>query len=582
MTLHRLPASFAPVLALLLLSFPARAAPTPPDPDQAAQAYVQGRLALADNDLAIAANRFEAALKAGADDGLKRRAMDVAVLSGDMKAAVRLAGLIDISGEAVAGQAVGNSLIALTRVVDAMTVRDWRGYDEARDAFIQPGRGADSTPIISTLLKAYGRAGRGDADGALALLDPEGARGIARSYLAEHRGHLLVLARRWPEAADAFGAIIAAEGANVTRLRLAAVASALEAGQADPAYRTKAIAWLGSGNESDPVLVHARARFGSNPRTEGRKLGGLIEKPADGLALLFLRVATDLSRDRANGPSLGFARLATLLSPHMPEAWLVTTDVLARADRPELALAAIDRLPDTAPWNELALSRRAAVLIGEDRYEEARALLRAPTTGPNATLEDWMRYAEVDRRAGNHKAAAESYGRAVALLPAELGPQHAQIFFLRGSAHELSANWAAAEADLRRAVELSPENAIYLNYLGYSLLDRRVKLAEARALIARAFKLAPDNGAIIDSMGWAEHVSGNSAEAVRLLEMARAAEPADPTVADHLGDALWQAGRRIEARHAWASAAALEPEPKLAALLARKLDYGLDIALASR
>ena len=78
-------------------------------------------------------------------------------------------------------------------------------------------------------------------------------------------------------------------------------------------------------------------------------------------------------------------------------------------------------------------------------------------------------------------------------------------------------------------------------------------------------------------MGWAEYRGGNYREAARLLEMARAAEPADPTVADHLGDALWRAGRRIEARHAWNSAIALEPEADLAARLARKLDYGLDV-----
>jgi Flp pilus assembly protein TadD len=114
------------------------------------------------------------------------------------------------------------------------------------------------------------------------------------------------------------------------------------------------------------------------------------------------------------------------------------------------------------------------------------------------------------------------------------------------------------------------------------LLDRRQKLPEARALIARAYKAAPENGAIIDSMGWAEFVAGNYPEAVQLLEKARAAEPADPTIADHLGDALWRAGRKFEARHAWTSAAALSPEAKLAALLGRKLDFGLDVALAGK
>ena len=167
-------------------------------------------------------------------------------------------------------------------------------------------------------------------------------------------------------------------------------------------------------------------------------------------------------------------------------------------------------------------------------------------------------------------------------MPEPAGPAHAQLLFLRGSVNEVAGNWADAEADLRKAAELQPDNPVILNYLGYSLLDRRMKIDEARDLIARAYKAAPDNGAIIDSMGWAEYVRGNYAEAVQLLERARAAEPADPTVADHLGDALWKAGRRIEARHAWNSAAALSPEPELQALLAKKLDFGLDIALASR
>jgi Flp pilus assembly protein TadD len=77
-------------------------------------------------------------------------------------------------------------------------------------------------------------------------------------------------------------------------------------------------------------------------------------------------------------------------------------------------------------------------------------------------------------------------------------------------------------------------------------------------------------------------VRGNYAQAVDLLEQARAAEPSDPTVADHLGDALWRVGRRIEARHAWASALTLEPSEAMAARLKRKIDYGLDIALATR
>ena len=553
---------------------------------EAAQAYVQGRLAVASSDLDVAAARFDAAIKANPDDATQRRALDVAILSGDMKSAARLAERIDIStepgGEGGIREAVGTSLVALTRVSAAAATRDWRRYDQARRAFVEPNQGAGGTPIISTLLEAYGLSAAGKHDDALALVVPETAQGIARSYFAEHRAHLLVLAQRWPEAADAYARIVAAEGANVSRLRLSGVGAALEAARAEPAYRARAITMLGGGPDGDPVLRDARDRFQANQRMDGRRLGGMVARPADGLALLFLRISTDLGRERATGPGLGFARLATLLAPSMPEVWLVTADMLARADHPVLALAALAQMPKSEPWNDLALTRRAGILLSQDRNAEARGLLQGRATRPDATLDDWTRLADAQRRSGDPAAAAESYRRAMALLPEDAGPARAQLAFLRGAALEASGDWDQAEADLRTAVDLVPDNAIYLNYLGYSLLDRGLKPDEARALIARAFKAAPENGAIIDSMGWAEYRAGNYGEAVRLLERARAAEPADPTVADHLGDALWKAGRRFEARHAWASAAALEPGAELAKMIAHKRDFGLDIALAAK
>jgi Flp pilus assembly protein TadD len=418
--------------------------------------------------------------------------------------------------------------------------------------------------------------------GALETLDRSAEKGISASYIAEHRAHLLALARRWPEAAEAYSAIVAAEGATVARLRLAAAATALEASARDPAWRTRAITVLGGGPDRDPVLMDARARMAADPKMDGRRLGGLVTRPQEGIALMLLRVSTDLARERALTPAISFARLSTMVEPGIPDGWLVLADLLARADKPDLALAALDGVPASTPWALPAEIRRAGIFAAQGRHDEASAIAARLAARPDAGPEDWTRLADISRQAGRNSEAAAHYTRALALLPPEPGPVHGQIWFLKGSANELAGNWAEAEADLRRAVEQAPENPLYLNYLGYSLLDRRQNLPEARALIARAYKAAPENGAIIDSMGWAEFVTGNYPEAVLLLEKARAAEPADPTIADHLGDALWRAGRRFEARHAWTSAAALSPEAKLAASLSHKLDFGLDVALAGK
>ena len=363
-------------------------------------------------------------------------------------------------------------------------------------------------------------------------------------------------------------------------MRLAAAGTALEAAPGDPKALEKAILLVGEGPERDPQLVEARRRLAADPRISGRKLADLVDSPQEGLALMFVRLAADLGRERATGAAVNFARLATLADPSLPDGWLLTSDLLARASREGLALDALKGLPKGQPWAELADARRVSILVAEGRLDEARAVLAPLLQRPDATVEDWGRLADLERRSERYPDAIAAYGRALALVPSGQEALQAQLLFLRGSARDSAKDWAGAEADLRRAVELAPQNPLILNYLGYSLLDRGKSMPEARDLIARAYRISPENGAIVDSMGWAEHLLGNHEEAVGLLEQARSAEPGDPTVADHLGDALWKAGRRIEARHAWSAAAALSPEPVLAARIRRKLDYGLDVALA--
>ncbi len=563
-----------PLALLLALAQPVSATIAPPDDAQ--RTYVEGRLAFADNELGIAAQRFADAMKLAPDDELRRRAMDVALLRGDMKTVARLASAIDVSGRSP-GEAAANSLVVLARLADAASRGDWRAWRAARANFQEPVRSPEVTPVLGPLLDAYAEVAAGRVDAALALVDPATAKGAARSYFTEHQAHILAIAGRWPQAAQAYGDMIAAESANLPRLRIAAAAAALEASRTDPIWRDKAITWLGGGAANDPLLSEARARLAANPQIGARQLGGVPLTATDGLAQAFLRVATDLGRGGGGGAALTFARLATVLAPKAPETWLVTGEILGRGGLYLLALEAFDHIPPKGGWAEMALPRRAAMLKQDGRADEARALLAARAGAPDAQTIDWVRLADFARQSEKYAEAAAAYGRAIALLPeAATNDARAQLHFLRGAAYERSGNWQQAEPDLRGAVSFSPDNPLYLNYLGYSLLDRGGKTDEAAEFIARAYQKEPENGAIIDSMGWLEFRRGNYAEAARLLELAYAAEPADPTVADHLGDALWHAGRRIEARFAWRNASALSPEPELAARLQRKLEFGLE------
>ncbi len=160
------------------------------------------------------------------------------------------------------------------------------------------------------------------------------------------------------------------------------------------------------------------------------------------------------------------------------------------------------------------------------------------------------------------------------------GAANWSLYFIRGASFEQAGDWVRGEADLRTALRLVPDEPTVLNYLGYALLDRGQKLDEAQTLIAAAAKLRPDDGFIADSLGWAYYRTGDLAKAVPTLEEAARQEPGDATINDHLGDAYWRVGRHIEARFQWRTAAALDPDAAEAALLAKKLDFGLDVATA--
>lgn len=130
---------------------------------------------------------------------------------------------------------------------------------------------------------------------------------------------------------------------------------------------------------------------------------------------------------------------------------------------------------------------------------------------------------------------------------------------------------AEAEKEFRRALELEPNNALILNNLGYSMVERGEKLEEALKMIQQAVDSEPGNAAYLDSLGLAYFKLGRLAEAESpLLEAARQF-PTSSTVHEHLGDLYTGQGKPDHARAAWQKALSLSTETDEAARLKSKL-----------
>ena len=133
-------------------------------------------------------------------------------------------------------------------------------------------------------------------------------------------------------------------------------------------------------------------------------------------------------------------------------------------------------------------------------------------------------------------------------------PEDDALLFARGAALERQGRAVEAERLLSRAIAINPKNAMALNYLGYMLADRGLKLKEALAYVRRALALDPKNAAYLDSLGWAQFRLADYDDAEKSLRAALSYDGEDPAIREHLGDLLNATGRPQEALHEWQAA----------------------------
>ncbi|HSP69199.1 MAG TPA: tetratricopeptide repeat protein [Bryobacteraceae bacterium] len=125
------------------------------------------------------------------------------------------------------------------------------------------------------------------------------------------------------------------------------------------------------------------------------------------------------------------------------------------------------------------------------------------------------------------------------------------VWFKRGAMFERQKNVAAAETEFRKVLAVMPDNPATLNYLGYMLTDRNIRLPEALAMIQKAVDSEPNNGAYLDSLGWVYFRMGRLPEAEDNMRRAVDLVPRDPTMHDHYAEVLFKASKVREAIAQW-------------------------------
>ena len=540
----------ATLLALCLLS--ACAAADPADvPGPAGRPIVGAsgqllvaRFALARTDLDTAATHYLAALAADPQNtDLQQQAFSATVLAGRPEA-------LDLARDLPSNPA------AILVLADADAKAG--NWDAAQRRFLTlPGSGA--TQVLRPLLVAWSQQGAGNTDDALATLRPfvDGTR--YRGVFALHAALINDLAGRKAEAARLYR--LASVEYGSLNLRLGTVTASWQARNGQEA---EARATIRATVQASPDLSIAEPALQQSVARQS------VQSATDGLSEAYLALAATLQRQDAADFSLLLLRLALDMQPDFTSARLLAAEIEAASGQYAAASAALAPVPDSDPLIALVQLRQAQYADREGDSEGAQRLLEQMADRYKQRPEPLALLGDMQRMASHFAEAAQTYGRAIERVR-QPGSADWALFYEQGVAYDRAHDWPRAEADLLRALELSPDQPYVLNYLGYAWTEQGRNLVRARQMIERAVEQRPNDGSIVDSLGWVLLQQGDTATAIRYLERAVELQSEDTTVNSHLGDAYMAAGRRREAEIQWRRALILNPDPQETAALNARL-----------
>ena len=205
-------------------------------------------------------------------------------------------------------------------------------------------------------------------------------------------------------------------------------------------------------------------------------------------------------------------------------------------------------------WSQAQL-RIAEILVRQgdvDVMQEHMRILRQKDPAQSVTY--YLLEGQVLSDAQLNKEAYALYGNAL-----QASPDNVDLLYAHSLAAERLGKLEIAERDMRRILEMEPDNVRTLNALGYTLADQTDRYEEALAYINRAYAQEPDDPAIIDSLGWVHYRLGNLDEAHSLLQRAWDMTQ-DSEIGAHLGEVMWMQGDREGARKIWEASRQTSPD----------------------
>ena len=527
--------------------------------------YLAARVATTDHDDEAAVSFLEKSLILDPDNNRTKRNLFHAYLAaGSIEKAVELAR--EIKEEDANGY-----VISMVNGVEFIRKRSWAKSIDT----LSKVDGSDLDKLISGIVGGWALHGSGKTQEGLKLIDDiEGANWMD-TLKQLHRG--LIYSQAGNDEAAVKVLQKAVDTRAAARFLTEAYVDAIDA-------LARAQQRLGKTDDARKTIAHGLKIFANHPALhamnaaldEGKPAALLIANPQQGAAEFFYNLGNAIGREGGTPFALIYLQLAKHLYPESAAISISLAAIFEKQENPNRANEYYKQVDENSPFHRRALLEYAINLNTLKDVDGAVKLLNELIVGDPDDLVPYMAMGRLFNQLERYQEAADVFDRAIARIK-KPEDKHWDYYYNRAISFERLKNWEMAEASFLKSLELSPDRVSSLNYLGYSWIDRGMHLDKALGMIKKAVKLRPDAGFIADSLGWAYYRLGRYDEAVVELEKAivKSSMAWDPVVNDHLGDAYWKTGRKIEARFQWRHAIDAKPEPEDRVKILEKLKYGI-------
>jgi tetratricopeptide (TPR) repeat protein len=204
------------------------------------------------------------------------------------------------------------------------------------------------------------------------------------------------------------------------------------------------------------------------------------------------------------------------------------------------------KVTELASWNPDGWVYLSGVYLQHEEFDRVIAILeQAQTYVPDNYLVN-LYLGIAYNRVGRNTEAMNVLEHACRIDPGDV-----RALTQLGLIYDAERRFDQSDSLYEEALKLQPENDLILNNYSYSLAERGVELDRALGMARRAVDAKPDNASYLDTIGWIYFRLGRYDEAEKYVKSALEKGETNSVVHEHLGDIYYMTDEKDLALEQW-------------------------------